>query len=24
MNGKYFSWDNVKKNRKTGEFEEIR
>lgn len=24
MNGKYFSWDNVKKNKKTGEFEEIR
>ncbi len=24
MNGKYFAWDNVKKNRKTGEFEEIR
>jgi L-asparaginase len=24
MNGKYFSWDNVRKNRKTGAFEEIR
>jgi L-asparaginase len=24
MNGRYFRWDNVKKNRKTGEFEEIR
>jgi L-asparaginase len=24
MNGKYFSWDNVRKNRKTGEFEEVR
>ncbi len=24
MNGRYFTWDNVKKNRKTGEFEEIR
>lgn len=23
MNGKYFTWDNVKKNKKTGEFEEI-
>ena len=23
MNGKCFTWDNVKKNRKTGEFEEI-
>jgi L-asparaginase len=22
MNGRYFTWDNVKKNRKTGEFEE--
>jgi L-asparaginase len=22
MNGKYFPWDNVRKNRKTGEFEE--
>ncbi len=22
MNGKYFTWDNVKKNKKTGEFEE--
>jgi L-asparaginase len=22
MNGRYFSWDNVKKNRKLGEFEE--
>jgi len=24
MNGCYFTWDNVKKNRKTGEFEELR
>jgi len=24
MNGKYFAWDNVQKNRKTGIFEEIR
>jgi L-asparaginase len=24
MNGRYFHWDNVRKNRKTGEFEEIR
>jgi L-asparaginase len=24
MNGKYFSWDNVRKNRKTGRFEEVR
>jgi L-asparaginase len=24
MNGRYFSWDNVKKNKKLGEFEEIR
>ena len=23
MNGRYFNWDNVKKNKKTGEFEEI-
>jgi L-asparaginase len=23
MNGKYFTWDNVKKNTKTGNFEEI-
>ena len=23
MNGRYFSWDNVRKNRQTGEFEEI-
>jgi len=23
MNGKYFSWDNVRKNRKTGVFEEM-
>jgi L-asparaginase len=23
MNGKCFSWDNVRKNRKTGEFEEL-
>ena len=22
MNGRYFTWDNVKKNRKAGEFEE--
>jgi L-asparaginase len=24
MNGRYFTWDNVKKNRQTGEFEEVR
>ena len=24
MNGKYFCWDNVRKNRQTGEFEEIK
>ena len=24
MNGRYFNWDNVQKNRKTGEFEELR
>jgi L-asparaginase len=24
MNGRYFFWDNVRKNKKTGEFEEIR
>jgi len=24
MNGRYFPWHNVRKNRKTGEFEEIR
>jgi L-asparaginase len=24
MNGRYFTWDNVKKNKKAGEFEEIR
>ena len=24
MNGRYFPWDNVKKNKKTGEFEELR
>ena len=24
MNGRYFPWDNVRKNRKTGEFEETR
>ncbi len=24
MNGKYFNWDNVKKNKKTGVFEEIK
>jgi L-asparaginase len=23
MNGRYFHWDNVRKNRKTGEFEEL-
>ena len=23
MNGRYFNWDNVQKNKKTGEFEEI-
>ncbi len=23
MNGRYFAWDNVRKNRKTGEFEEV-
>lgn len=23
MNGKYFSWENVRKNKKTGQFEEI-
>ena len=23
MNGRYFNWDNVQKNRKTGEFEEL-
>jgi L-asparaginase len=23
MNGRYFTWDNVTKNRKTGEFEEL-
>jgi L-asparaginase len=23
MNGRYFAWDNVRKNRKTGEFEEL-
>jgi len=23
MNGRYFSWDNVRKNRQTGQFEEI-
>jgi L-asparaginase len=23
MNGRYFSWDNVRKNKKTGEFEEL-
>jgi L-asparaginase len=23
MNGRYFRWDNVRKNRQTGEFEEI-
>ena len=24
MNGRFFSWDNVKKNKKLGEFEEVR
>jgi L-asparaginase len=24
MNGRYFPWDNVRKNKKTGEFEETR
>jgi L-asparaginase len=24
MNGKYFNWDNVRKNRKTGYFEELK
>jgi len=24
MNGKYFRWDNVRKNKQTGEFEEIK
>jgi len=24
MNGRFFHWDNVRKNRKTGEFEELR
>jgi len=24
MNGRYFNWDNVKKNRQTGVFEEVR
>jgi L-asparaginase len=24
MNGRYFGWNNVKKNKKTGEFEEMR
>lgn len=24
MNGRYFTWDNVRKNRRNGEFEEIR
>jgi L-asparaginase len=23
MNGRYFNWDNVRKNRQTGEFEEL-
>ena len=23
MNGKYFTWDNVRKNRETGKFEEL-
>jgi L-asparaginase len=24
MNGRYFNWDNVRKNRQTGQFEELR
>jgi len=24
MNGKYFHWDNVRKNKEIGEFEEIK
>ena len=24
MNGKYFTWDNVRKNREIGEFETLR
>jgi len=24
MNGKYFKWDNVRKNKQTGEFEELK
>ena len=24
MNGRYFEWDNVRKNKKTGQFEEVR
>jgi L-asparaginase len=24
MNGRHFTWDNVRKNKKTGEFEEVR
>jgi L-asparaginase len=24
MNGKYFNWDNVRKNRQTGQFEELK
>jgi L-asparaginase len=24
MNGRYFNWDNVRKNRQTGVFEEVR
>ena len=24
MNGRYFNWDNVRKNRQTGAFEEIK
>ena len=23
MNGRYFNWDNVRKNRRTGNFEEL-
>jgi L-asparaginase len=23
MNGRYFTWDNVRKNRQTGNFEEL-
>ncbi|HEY4967926.1 MAG TPA: asparaginase domain-containing protein, partial [Puia sp.] len=24
MNGRYFNWDNVRKNRQTGQFEEVK